>query len=137
MSSASSVVESSFVKLIDASNKRSLAKVFAVNRGEDRATYVMPDLIGLNGERAADVMRYRGFRVSMTFQGAPSAIPPGVVVRQTPAGGFASTLDPTLVASPGGFPLVEGGKIIGAIGCSGATGDQDAVACKAGADTIK
>jgi histidinol dehydrogenase len=31
------VVESSFVKLIDASNKRSLAKVFAVNRGEDRA----------------------------------------------------------------------------------------------------
>jgi uncharacterized protein GlcG (DUF336 family) len=57
-------------------------------------------------------------------------------VMQTPAGGYASTLDPTLVASPGGFPLVEGGKIIGAIGCSGATGDQDAVACKAGADTI-
>ena len=28
-----------------------------VNRGEDRATYVMPDLIGVNGERAADVMR--------------------------------------------------------------------------------
>ena len=40
-------------------------------------------------------------------------------------------------AAPGGFPLVEGGKIIGAVGCSGATGDQDAVACKAGADTIK
>jgi hypothetical protein len=32
-----------------------------VNRGEDRATYIMPDLIGLNGERAADVMRIRGF----------------------------------------------------------------------------
>src|SRR6267154_169808 len=58
-------------------------------------------------------------------------------VMQTPAGAFASTLDPTLVASPGGFPLVEGGKIIGAIGCSGATGDQDAVACKAGADLVK
>ena len=29
------------------------------------------------------------------------------------------------------------GKIIGAVGCSGATGDQDAVACKAGADTVK
>jgi glc operon protein GlcG len=56
---------------------------------------------------------------------------------QTPAGAFASTLDPTLVASVGGFPLVEGGKIIGAIGCSGATGDQDGVACKAGADTVK
>jgi glc operon protein GlcG len=56
---------------------------------------------------------------------------------QTPAGSFAPTLDPTLVASPGGIPLVEGGKIIGAIGCSGATGPQDLVACKAGAETIK
>jgi glc operon protein GlcG len=56
---------------------------------------------------------------------------------QNPAGAYAVTLDPTLVASHGGFPLVEGGKIIGAIGCSGATGDQDGVACKAGADTIK
>ena len=59
-----------------------------VNRGEDRATYVMPDLIGLNGERAADVMRIRGFRVSITSQSTASAIPPGVVVRQTPAGGY-------------------------------------------------
>jgi glc operon protein GlcG len=58
-------------------------------------------------------------------------------VMQNPAGAYISTLDPTLVASHGGFPLVEGGKIIGAIGCSGATGDQDGVACKAGADTIK
>ena len=59
-----------------------------VNRGEDRATYIMPDLIGLNGDRAADVMRIRGFRVSITSQSAASAIPPGVVVRQTPAGGY-------------------------------------------------
>jgi beta-lactam-binding protein with PASTA domain len=59
-----------------------------VNRGEDRATYVMPDLIGLNGDRAADVMRMRGFRVSITAQSAASAIPPGVVVRQAPAGGY-------------------------------------------------
>ena len=59
-----------------------------VNRGEDRATYVMPDLIGLNGDRAADVMRTRGFRVSITSQLAASTIPPGVVVRQTPAGGY-------------------------------------------------
>jgi beta-lactam-binding protein with PASTA domain len=59
-----------------------------VNRGEDRATYLMPDLIGLNGDRAADVMRIRGFRVSITSQAAASAIPPGVVVRQTPAGGY-------------------------------------------------
>jgi glc operon protein GlcG len=50
---------------------------------------------------------------------------------------YVSTLDRTLVASPGGFPLVEGGKLIGAIGCSGGTGDQDALICKAGADMIK
>jgi glc operon protein GlcG len=50
---------------------------------------------------------------------------------------FAGTLDPTLTASPGGFPLVDGGKLIGAIGCSGGTGDQDAATCKAGADLVK
>ena len=59
-------------------------------------------------------------------------------VMATPAGGFVATLgDPPPTASPGGIPLVEGGKIIGAIGCSGATGAQDDVACKAGAETIK
>jgi len=50
---------------------------------------------------------------------------------------YISTLDPTLVASPGGFPLVEGGKLIGAVGCSGGTGDQDAAICKAGAEVVK
>jgi glc operon protein GlcG len=50
---------------------------------------------------------------------------------------YVNTLDAGLVASPGGFPLVEGGKLVGAIGCSGATGDQDAFVCKAAADTIK
>ncbi len=50
---------------------------------------------------------------------------------------YVATLDPTLVASPGGYPLVEGGRLIGAIGCSGATGDQDGVACKVGADIVK
>jgi uncharacterized protein GlcG (DUF336 family) len=51
--------------------------------------------------------------------------------------GYVATLDPTLVASPGGFPLVEGGKLIGAVGCSGGTGDQDAATCKVGAEVVK
>ena len=51
--------------------------------------------------------------------------------------GYISTLDPGLVASPGGFPLVEGGKLIGAVGCSGGTGDQDAAICKVGAEIVK
>jgi glc operon protein GlcG len=42
-----------------------------------------------------------------------------------------------IIASRGGIPLIEAGKIIGAIGCSGGTGSQDEVACKAGAATIK
>src|ERR1700760_4592768 len=49
----------------------------------------------------------------------------------------AGTVDPTLVANPGGFPLVENGKLIGAVGCSGGTGDQDAAICKVGADLMK
>jgi uncharacterized protein GlcG (DUF336 family) len=58
-------------------------------------------------------------------------------VMQKPEGAYIATLDPTIVASDGGFPLIEGGKVIGAIGCSGATGAQDGVACKAGADMVK
>jgi uncharacterized protein GlcG (DUF336 family) len=50
---------------------------------------------------------------------------------------YVGTLDPTLVASPGGFPLVEDGKLIGAVGCSGGTGDQDAAICKVGAEVVK
>ena len=45
------------------------------------------------------------------------------------------TLD-DVIASRGGIPLIEDGKLIGAIGCSGATGSQDEVVCSAGAATI-
>jgi uncharacterized protein GlcG (DUF336 family) len=37
-----------------------------------------------------------------------------------------------VVASPGGLPIVSDGKVIGAIGVSGATGDQDEQCAKAG-----
>ncbi len=50
---------------------------------------------------------------------------------------YVATLDSTLVASPGGNPLTEGGKIIGAIGVSGGTGDQDNVVSLAGAAAVK
>jgi uncharacterized protein GlcG (DUF336 family) len=48
---------------------------------------------------------------------------------------YIMTLD-GIVASRGGIPLVEGGKIVGAIGCSGGTGSQDEVACKVGAASL-
>lgn len=59
-----------------------------VNRGEDRATYVMPDLIGVNGKQAADLLRSQGFRVSIVSQQSSPDVPPGTVIRQTPAGGY-------------------------------------------------
>ena len=57
----------------------------------------------------------------------------------TPAGAFGANAWATRPRPhpPAALPLVEGGKLIGAIGCSGATGPQDSVACKAGAETIK
>ncbi|HUL47677.1 MAG TPA: heme-binding protein [Steroidobacteraceae bacterium] len=48
---------------------------------------------------------------------------------------YVMTLD-GVIGSRGGIPLVEGGKLIGAIGCSGGTGSQDEVACKAGVAAI-
>jgi uncharacterized protein GlcG (DUF336 family) len=41
-----------------------------------------------------------------------------------------------VMGSRGGIPLIEDGKLIGAIGCSGGTGSQDEVACLAAAATI-
>ena len=48
---------------------------------------------------------------------------------------YLMTLD-DVIGSRGGIPLIEDGKIIGAIGCSGGTGSQDEVGCMAGAATI-
>jgi uncharacterized protein GlcG (DUF336 family) len=48
---------------------------------------------------------------------------------------YVLTLD-GVIGSRGGIPLIEDGKLIGAIGCSGGTGSQDEVACLAGAATI-
>lgn len=45
---------------------------------------------------------------------------------------YILTLD-DVIASRGGIPLIENGKIVGAIGCSGGTGSQDEATCQAGA----
>jgi glc operon protein GlcG len=50
---------------------------------------------------------------------------------------YVATLKSGIVASEGGIPLVENGKVIGAIGVSGGTAAQDGVIAKAGADTVK
>ncbi len=40
------------------------------------------------------------------------------------------------IASAGGVPLIEDGKLIGAIGCSGGSSGEDETTCLAGAATI-
>lgn len=46
------------------------------------------------------------------------------------------TLD-DMIASRGGIPVIDGGRMIGAIGCSGASGAQDEVVAKAGLAALK
>ena len=59
-----------------------------VNRGERGASYVMPDLIGVNGDRAAEVLRGRGFRVAVVASNPYPGVAAGIVLRQNPQGGF-------------------------------------------------
>jgi len=59
-----------------------------LNRGEQATTYVMPDLIGLSGELAAEALRTRGFRVTIVGSQPYQGVPAGTVVRQQPTGGF-------------------------------------------------
>lgn len=64
------------------------AVALLVNRGEMGTRYVMPDLIGLNGERAAEFLRSTGFRVTVVGQHPYPGIPAGIVLRQNPQPGF-------------------------------------------------
>ena len=59
-----------------------------VNRADQSASFVMPDLIGVNGERAAGILRDHGFRVAVVGSTPYPGIPAGVVLRQSPQGGF-------------------------------------------------
>jgi eukaryotic-like serine/threonine-protein kinase len=59
-----------------------------VNRGARGATYVMPDLIGVNGDRVAEILRMRGFRVAVVGSNPYPGVAAGIVLRQSPQGGF-------------------------------------------------
>jgi len=53
------------------------------------------------------------------------------------SGGVALVTLDGVIGSEGGIPIVVGGKLVGAMGCSGGTGQQDGVACQAGVDALK
>jgi beta-lactam-binding protein with PASTA domain len=59
-----------------------------VNRAEQAVNYVMPDLIGVNGERAAEILRAHGVRVAVVGSTPYPGVAAGVVLRQSPQAGF-------------------------------------------------
>ena len=78
--------------------------------------------VSISEHKARTAARYR--RPTKLFE---DAVQHGVT--------YVMTLD-DVIASRGGIPLVEGGKIIGAVGCSGGTGSQDEAICEVAAATI-
>ena len=71
-------------------------------------------------------------RASVTFRRETKAFEKAI---QQAGNYYVMTLD-GMIGSRGGIPLVEAGKLIGGIGCSGGTGSQDEAACKAGVAAI-
>ena len=72
-------------------------------------------------------------RAAATFRRETKAFENGIQLNNL---NYLMTLD-GVVASRGGIPLIENGKVIGAIGCSGGTDSQDEVVCRKGAAVIK
>jgi len=79
--------------------------------------------VDISGHKARVAVKYR--RETKLFEGGVQS---GNI--------YLLTLD-DVIASRGGIPLVDGGKIVGGIGCSGGTGSQDEVASKAGVAALK
>jgi glc operon protein GlcG len=66
-------------------------------------------------------------RTALTFRRPTKAFEDGV---QKAGLTYLLSLD-NVIASRGGIPLMEGDKMVGAIGCSAGTGSQDAAICEA------
>ena len=81
--------------------------------------------IAISQHKARAAARYR--RPTKVFQD---------VMQKSPANLVLLTLD-DVIASDGGYPIMQGGKIVGAIGASGATGAQDGEAAMAGVNALK
>jgi len=110
-------------------NKRGWAlNITVVDPNGDLVTFARMDgaqlaSIAISQHKARTAARYR--RPTHAFEDAV----------QKSGFNYILTLD-DVIASRGGIPLIEGGKIIGAVGCSGGTGSQDEVVCSAAAGTI-
>ena len=72
-------------------------------------------------------------RAAVTFRRETKAYENAVQINNM---SYVTTLD-GVIASRGGIPIVVDGKLVGAVGCSGGTGSQDEVACKAAVESLK
>ncbi len=102
--------------------------IAVVDSGANLVTFIRMDgaqlaSIAISEHKARTAVKYR--RPTKAFEDAV----------QKAGFNYVLTLD-DIVASRGGIPLIEDGKLIGAIGCSGGTGSQDEAACAAAAATI-
>jgi len=87
-----------------------------------------------NAQYASIVISQHKARTAATFRRPTKAFQDGLAAN--PANIYLLTLD-DVIASEGGIPIVVDGKIIGAIGCSGGTGQQDGQSCQAGVNALK
>ena len=110
-------------------NKRGWPEVFAVtdNHG-DLVAFVRMD----GAQLASIAIAQHKARTAARYRRPTRALEDAV---QKFGFNYVLTLD-DVVASRGGVPLVEDGKIIGAIGCSGGTGSQDEALCNVAAASI-
>jgi glc operon protein GlcG len=82
---------------------------------------------------SVDISQHKA-RTAVTFRRPTKAFQDALAAN--PANVYLLTLD-GIIASEGGIPIIADGKLIGAIGCSGGTGQQDGQACQAGVNALK
>jgi glc operon protein GlcG len=125
MDSAQAVIQAAIAE----ANKRGWPEDFAVvDPGGNLVAFARMDgaqfaSIAIAEHKARTAARYR--RPTRAFEDAVQKF----------GFNYILTLD-DVIASRGGIPLVEGGKIIGAVGCSGGTGSQDETLCMVAAGTV-
>jgi uncharacterized protein GlcG (DUF336 family) len=85
-----------------------------------------------NAQYASIAIAQHKARAAATFRRPTKVFQDGLAAGNT----FLLTLD-DVIASEGGIPIIADGKLIGAMGCSGGTGQQDGQACQAGVNALK
>lgn len=112
----------------EATKKGWAINIAVVDSGANLVAFVRMD----GAQLASIAIAQHKARTSAKYRRPTKAFEEGV---QKNGATYLLSLD-DVVASRGGIPLIEDGKLIGAIGCSGGTGSQDEVVCMAAAALV-